>query len=133
MPANLVTLGGLKKISAAHNQLTAASLPDLSLLSQLREIKFNDNPTLVSLPSHLSAWGKGSLSHLAEFKGRRPLGLEIVDLGNCGFLEWYDLAPLAGQPGVVNLVLKGTKISEEALEDGFEDYKSKVRPVAALG
>lgn len=63
---------------------------------------------------------------MAEFRGKRAPGLEVVDLGNCGFEEWYDLAPLAGQSGIVNLVLKGTKVAEEAKVDGFEDYKSKV-------
>lgn len=53
--------------------------------------------------------------------------MEIVDLGNCGFEDWMGLKELAGQSGIVNLGLKGTKVAEEAKEDGFDEFKSKVR------
>lgn len=58
---------------------------------------------------------------------KRPLGLEIVDLGNCGFEDWFALKELAQQTGIVNLSLKGTKVAEEAKADGFEEFKGKVR------
>lgn len=127
LPASLNTLPALKKISAAHNKFTADQLPDLTTLIQLREVKMNDNPTLTALPSHLATWGKGTLGNFAEFKGRRPAGLEILDFGNCGFEDWLDLQPLVGQGNIVNLVLKGTKVAEEAKEaGGFDEYKRKV-------
>lgn len=107
LPASLTTLSSLKKISAAHNQLTSATLPDLTTLAQLREVKLNDNPGLSSLPAHTANWGKGTMTHI-EFKGKRPPGLEILDLGNCGFEGWMDLQPLVGQANIINLVLKGT-------------------------
>lgn len=129
LPASLTTLSSLKKISAAHNKLTSDSLPDLSVLSQLREVKLNDNRELTSLPAHFSTWGKGSLGHLAaEMKGgkRRATGLEILDLGNCGFEDWIELQSVVAQPGITNLVLKGTKVALEAQEEGFDVYKRKV-------
>lgn len=126
LPSTLATLPSLKKISAAHNQLSASSLPDLSSLSQLREVKLNDNRTLTSLPPHFATWGKANQAGSAQSK--RPPGLEIVDLGNCGFQDWFALKELASQSGIVNLGLKGTKVEEEAMADsgGFEAFKSKV-------
>lgn len=126
LPDTLTTLPALKKISAAHNLLTPSTLPNLSPNSLLKEIKFNDNPHLTSLPTHFSTWGKGSLNGI-EFKGKRKSGLEIIDLGNCGFKNWSDLRELAGQETVLNLGLKGNLIAEEAKEEGFEEFRRKVR------
>jgi Leucine-rich repeat (LRR) protein len=109
LPSSLTTLSSLKKISAAHNQLTSSNLPDLTTLFQLREVKLNDNPELSELPQHLANWGKGTLTNV-DFKGKRPPGLEILDLGNCGFKGWIDLQPLVGQGNIVNLVLKGRRL-----------------------
>ncbi|GAA5820066.1 hypothetical protein JCM3770_002124 [Rhodotorula araucariae] len=117
LPSTLATLPSLKKISAAHNRLTSSSLPDLSALSHLHELRLNDNPTLTSLPSHFGAWGKAD--------GAK--GLEILDLGNCGFESWFGLRELAKQGGVVNLGLKGNKVAEDAVrEAGFDEFKAKL-------
>lgn len=122
LPHTLATLPSLKKLSASHNALLSASLPDLSPLAHLREIRFSWNPSLVALPDHFAAWGKG-----ADDSGKPGRGLEIVDLGQCGFEDWVGLKALVGQTNVVNLGLKGTKVGDEALEDGFEAFRDKVR------
>lgn len=97
----------------------------MSSLAHLKEVKLNDNRTLKALPPHFRSWGRGN--QVGSDQSKRPPGLEIVDFGNCGFEDWYALKELAGQSGIVNLSLKGTKVAEEALEaDGFEAFKSKV-------
>lgn len=59
-------------------------------------------------------------------KGRQ--GLEILDLGNCGFESWMGLKELAKQSAIVNLGLKGNKVTADALEEeAFDELKSKVR------
>ncbi|BGP09446.1 hypothetical protein JCM10049v2_005316 [Rhodotorula toruloides] len=118
LPASLATLPSLKKISAAHNQLTPTGLPDLSPLSHLHELRLNDNRSLTSLPSHFGTWGKGDTG-----KG----GLEILDIGNCGFESWFGLKELAKQEGIVNLGLKGNKVAEDAVKaTGFDEFKAKL-------
>ncbi|GAA5909422.1 hypothetical protein JCM8208_005738 [Rhodotorula glutinis] len=117
LPSSLATLPSLKKISAAHNRLTSTSLPDLSALAHLHELRLNDNPTLTSLPPHFGSWGKADDAK----------GLEILDLGNCGFESWFGLRELAKQDAVVNLGLKGNKVAEDAVRDaGFDDFKAKL-------
>ncbi|BGP41460.1 hypothetical protein JCM10450v2_005506 [Rhodotorula kratochvilovae] len=116
-PSSLATLPSLKKISAAHNRLTSSSLPDLSTLAHLHELRLNDNPTLTSLPSHFGAWGKAD--------GAK--GLEILDIGNCGIESWFGLRELAKQGAVVNLGLKGNKVAEDAVsQTGFDEFKAKL-------
>ncbi|BGP25872.1 leucine rich repeat domain containing protein [Rhodotorula toruloides] len=118
LPASLATLPSMKKISAAHNRLTPTGLPDLCSLSHLHELRLNDNRSLTSLPSHFGAWGKGETG-----KG----GLEILDLGNCGFESWFGLKELAKQEGIVNLGLKGNKVAEDAVNaTGFDEFKAKL-------
>ncbi|EGU11279.1 hypothetical protein RTG_02747 [Rhodotorula toruloides ATCC 204091] len=118
LPASLATLPSLKKISAAHNQLTPSGLPDLSPLSHLHELRLNDNRSLTSLPQHFGTWGKGDTG-----KG----GLEILDIGNCGFESWFGLKELAKQEGIVNLGLKGNKVAEDAVKaTGFDEFKAKL-------
>ncbi|GAA5972454.1 hypothetical protein JCM11641_001854 [Rhodosporidiobolus odoratus] len=144
LPSSLSTLPSLKKISAAHNKLTSSTLPDLSSLSHLSELRLNDNPSLTSLPPHFGIWGKapllpsdsntasastsaraGLVEDRRRSKGRQ--GLEILDLGNCGFKSWFGLKELARQDGVVNLGLKGNKAAEEAIkESGVEEFKHKL-------
>ncbi|KAL8281127.1 hypothetical protein RQP46_006485 [Phenoliferia psychrophenolica] len=121
LPKTLATLPSLKKLSASHNALVSGSLPDLSPLEHLREIRFSNNPTLDALPDHFASWGKGQ-----DESGKPGRGLEIVDLGQCGFQDWVGLKALVGQTNVVNLGLKGTKVGEEALEDGFEAFRGKI-------
>ncbi|KPV74285.1 uncharacterized protein RHOBADRAFT_54128 [Rhodotorula graminis WP1] len=117
LPSTLATLPSLKKISAAHNRLTSSSLPDLSPLAHLHELRLNDNPTLTSLPPHFGTWGKAD--------GAK--GLEILDIGNCGFESWFGLRELAKQDAVVNLGLKGNKVAEDAVRDaGFDNFKAKL-------
>lgn len=136
LPKSLATLPSLKKISAAHNRLSQPGLPDLSSLSHLHELRLNDNRPLSSLPPHFGSWGKAdppapssSVSGRdASAKPRRG-GLEILDLGNCGFESWFGLRELAKQDGIVNLGLKGNKVAEEAIAtSGFENFREKVRP-----
>ncbi|GAA5873198.1 hypothetical protein JCM8547_006812 [Rhodosporidiobolus lusitaniae] len=144
LPSSLSTLPSLKKISAAHNQLTPSGLPDLSSLSHLHEIRLNDNPALTSLPPHFGSWGKAPLpasslpdpsfaEDARKGKGaekqrqKTRQGIEILDLGNCGFQSWFGLKELARQGEVVNLGLKGNKVVEEAKEEsGFEELKAKL-------
>lgn len=139
LPRSLATLPALKKISAAHNQLTSPGLPDLSALSHLHELRLNDNRSLSSLPLHFGSWGKAPPPSSAgpvpdsgyqqqKNKPRSRRGLEILDLGNCGFESWFGLRELAKQDGIVNLGLKGNKVAEEAVAaNGFESFREKVR------
>ena len=55
-------------------------------------------------------------------------GLEIVELGNCGFEDWSVLKGLAGQAGITSLGLKGNGVIEDVGDgvDAFEGFKSKV-------
>ncbi|BGP33431.1 hypothetical protein JCM10296v2_005232 [Rhodotorula toruloides] len=118
LPASLTTLPSLKKISAAHNQLTPTGLPDLCPLAHFHELRLNDNRSLTSLPPHFGTWGKGETG-----KG----GLEILDIGNCGFESWFGLKELAKQEGIVNLGLKGNKVAEDAVKaTGFDEFKAKL-------
>ncbi|KAK4049162.1 hypothetical protein OIV83_004319 [Microbotryomycetes sp. JL201] len=128
LPTELATLPSLKKISASHNRLSAGSLPDLSALKHLKEIKFNDNPTLDSLPDHFTAWGKfGQVGATNSGDKTKHSGLEIVDFGSCGFKEWVSLRQLAAHSGVYNLVLKGNQVTTDALADtSFDELKEKV-------
>ena len=134
LPNDLATLPSLKKISASHNKLSADSLPDLSALEHLREIKFNDNPTLEKLPSHFVGWGKGQEGQDDQGDNkstRKRAGLEIVDIGNCGFKDWMSLKELAAHSGVYNLVLKGNEVITDALSEAdYDELKSKVRLVS---
>ncbi|KAM0786485.1 hypothetical protein ACM66B_001943 [Microbotryomycetes sp. NB124-2] len=129
LPTELATLPSLKKISASHNRLQPDSLPDLSSLQHLKEIKFNDNPTLDSLPAHFVAWGKHASNDDANRGSDKTKhsGLEIVDLGNCGFKDWVSLRQLAAHTGIYNLVLKGNNVITEALADtSFDELKKKM-------
>ncbi|KAK4046336.1 hypothetical protein OIO90_006594 [Microbotryomycetes sp. JL221] len=126
LPQDLATLPQLKKISASHNRLVSTSLPDLSGLSHLREIKFNDNPTLDDLPSHFSSWGKHESPSDSADTSKHD-GLEIVDLGSCGFEDWSSLRQLAAHSAIYNLVLKGNKVITEALDQAeFDELKDKM-------
>ncbi|SCZ87695.1 BZ3500_MvSof-1268-A1-R1_Chr2-2g05161 [Microbotryum saponariae] len=137
--ADLSSLGQLKKLSASHNLLTSTSLPDLSNLTHLREVRLSNNPKLAQLPLHFIAWGHAPLrekrdeeadAQTAEAEPRRVAGkqgLEVVDLGSCGFEDWFGLKELAKHP-IVNLVLKGNKVVDELVEEeGFEAYRTRVR------
>ncbi|GAA5865004.1 hypothetical protein JCM3774_003935 [Rhodotorula dairenensis] len=135
LPRSLATLPALKKISAAHNQLSPPGLPDLSALSHLHELRLNDNRPLSSLPAHFGSWGRAppppssTPVHDAGYqtKPRRAAGLEILDLGNCGFESWFGLRELAKQDGIVNLGLKGNKVAEQAIEaNGFDSFREKL-------
>ncbi|KAK4704764.1 hypothetical protein P7C70_g1434, partial [Phenoliferia sp. Uapishka_3] len=122
LPLSLTTLPSLKKISASHNLLVSSkSFPDLSSLSHLREIRLSSNPTLNELPDHFANWGKGK-----DETGKEGRGLEILDLGGTGFEDWTGLKALVGQKNLVNLGVKGTKVSEEAMEEGFEAFRDKI-------
>lgn len=146
LPSTLTSLPSLKKISASHNLLTSSGLPNLSSLSHLHELRFSNNPTLTSLPSHFGQWGKQSLppseTDNEERGGRRggkqkaKQGIEILDLTACGFENWFGLKAIAQQDGIVNLGLKGNKVAEDAMTSGggFEEFKSKVsgRPLRTL-
>lgn len=138
LPSTLTSLPSLKKISASHNLLTSSGLPNLSSLSHLHELRFSNNPTLTSLPSHFGQWGKQPLppseTDNEERGGRRggkqkaKQGIEILDLTACGFENWFGLKAIAQQDGIVNLGLKGNKVAEDAMTSGggFEEFKSKV-------
>ncbi|GAA6021638.1 hypothetical protein JCM10207_008093 [Rhodosporidiobolus poonsookiae] len=143
LPSSLSTLPSLKKISAAHNQLTPSGLPDLSALSHLHELRLNDNPGLTLLPAHFGSWGKAPLplassssSAVGEKEKERGdgdkrakarQGLEILDLGNCGVASWFGLKELASQTGIVNLGLKGNPVAEEAVrESGIDALQAKL-------
>ncbi|BGP17735.1 hypothetical protein JCM10213_005316 [Rhodosporidiobolus nylandii] len=128
LPSSLSNLRSLKKISAAHNQLIPSGLPDLSFLAHLQEVRLGDNRSLTSLPPHFGSWGKAALPAEEEEKRQKGRqGIEILDLGNCGFDSWFGLRELAKQSSIVNLGLKGNKVTEEAVEaSGFDELKSKL-------
>ncbi|SCV70409.1 BQ2448_1803 [Microbotryum intermedium] len=136
--ADLSSLAQLKKLSTSHNLLTSTSLPDLSSLTHLREVRLSHNPKLTSLPLHFIAWGHSPVREKKEGaadneqadstpRGVAPKqGLEVVDLGSCGFEDWFGLKELAKHP-IVNLVLKGNKVVDELVEEeGFEVYRTKL-------
>ncbi|WVF67980.1 hypothetical protein IAT40_002742 [Kwoniella sp. CBS 6097] len=94
LPVTLATLPHLSKLTFSHcPRLTSASLPDLSNLPLLRDVKMNNLPQLTSLPPHIVLWGKGDLSLIKKVKdgevdsnasgSKRGDGLEVLDLGNC--------------------------------------------------
>ena len=85
----------------------------------MHELRLNDNRTLSKLPPHFGLWGRAN-----EALGKRS-GLEIVDLGNCAFDDWFALKELADQSNIANLNIKGNPVVQEASSD-FEDYKQKV-------
>lgn len=58
---------------------------DFTMCSHLREIRLNSNSDLETLPSHLVNWGKGL--------DLKSIGLEILDLGDCGLLDWKSVEP----------------------------------------
>ncbi|WWD20605.1 hypothetical protein CI109_105081 [Kwoniella shandongensis] len=89
LPATLSNLHHLSKLTFSHcPRLTSSSLPDLSALPLLRDVKMNNLPQLTALPSHLPTWGTGNLSLVGkggdeDEKKRLGDGLEVLDLGNC--------------------------------------------------
>ncbi|ORY29688.1 hypothetical protein BCR39DRAFT_531650 [Naematelia encephala] len=98
VPRALSKLYQLSKLTFSHcPRLTCQSLPDLSSLPLLRDVKMNNLPQLTSLPSHIVSWGTGDMS-LANNKSGNSTevgsssslssrkvgdGLEVLDLGNC--------------------------------------------------
>ncbi|KAM0754323.1 L domain-like protein [Meredithblackwellia eburnea MCA 4105] len=124
LPASLTTLPSLKKISASHNNLSSTSLPSLASLSRLHELRISNNPAITALPAHFGSWGKARDPQ----SGKDGKGIEILDIGACGFEEWQGLMHLAGQDCIVNLGLKGNAVSDKAIEDeGFEVFRTKMR------
>ncbi|KAK8850422.1 hypothetical protein IAR55_004340 [Kwoniella newhampshirensis] len=89
LPTTLSDLHHLSKLTFSHcPRLTSYSLPDLSSLPLLRDVKMNNLPQLTSLPPHVTTWGTGNLSQVGkggEDGGSNRLGdgLEVLDLGNC--------------------------------------------------
>ncbi|WVQ70746.1 hypothetical protein IAR50_000268 [Cryptococcus sp. DSM 104548] len=98
LPASLSSLPHLNKITFSHcPRLTAASLPNLSSLPLLRDVKMNNLPSLTSLPAHISSWGKGDMSLVGKGGDEKQFGdgLLVLDLGNCS-LDYQSVAPLFG-------------------------------------
>ncbi|BGP71679.1 hypothetical protein NBRC10513v2_005062 [Rhodotorula toruloides] len=99
LPASLATLPSLKKISAAHNQLTPSGLPDLS-------------PSLTCTNSALTTTDPSHPSRSISGPGEK---------------SWFGLKELAKQEGIVNLGLKGNKVAEDAVKaTGFDEFKAKL-------
>ncbi|OCF39822.1 hypothetical protein I317_06374 [Kwoniella heveanensis CBS 569] len=112
LPSTLASLPHLSKFTFSHcPRLTASSLPDLSALPLLRDVKMNNLPQLTSLPPHIVSWGKGDLSQIKRAKegdedanadaigggsfSKRGDGLEVLDLGNCS-LTFASVSTLFG-------------------------------------
>ncbi|WVQ63181.1 uncharacterized protein L199_001332 [Kwoniella botswanensis] len=86
LPTTLSSLYHLSKLTFSHcPKLTSDSLPDLSQLPLLRDVKMNNLPLLTQLPSHIVNWGKGNLDKVGKGKNEDEFGdgLEVLDLGNC--------------------------------------------------
>ena len=115
LPDSISSLSSLTKLSCAHNSLTAEGLPDLSNLSELREVRMNGNAQLSSLPSHFSTWGASKL--------------EILDLSKCNFSSWDSLEALEGQEELSNVNLRGNPLCPDAAEatEQYAEYKDLVR------
>lgn len=125
LPAALSKLRQLKKVSAAHCNLDDAGLPDLTPLAMLHELRLNDNRSLSRLPRHFGTWGKGES---AGSRRQSSNGLEIVDLGNCAFGDWYALKEIAEQSNIVNLNIRGNPVvADFDAAENFDAYKEKVR------
>ncbi|EIW69768.1 hypothetical protein TREMEDRAFT_61533 [Tremella mesenterica DSM 1558] len=82
LPSSLSSLSHLSKLTFSHCPLlTPSSIPDLSSLPLLRDVKMHSLPLLTSLPLHLSTWGTGDFTQIGKVgKGG---GLEVLDIGNC--------------------------------------------------
>ncbi|KZP33505.1 RNI-like protein [Athelia psychrophila] len=107
------SLNQLSKLTFSHcPRLTADSLPDLSALPLLRDVRMNNLAQLTSLPRHLASWGTGDMTLSSATKRKasgsrdrdasgsareRDLGdgLEGLDLGNCA-LSWDAVAGIFG-------------------------------------
>jgi hypothetical protein len=93
LPASLGTSNYLSKLTFSHcPSIKAESLPDLSSLPLLRDVKMNNLPYLSSLPPHLATWGTGDLSLVKPSEDsssiiKRGDGLEVLDLGNCSLKD----------------------------------------------
>ncbi|WFD41621.1 hypothetical protein MPSI1_000252 [Malassezia psittaci] len=113
------SLPNLKKLSISHNHLEDGSrLPDFSVCSHLREVRLSGNPSLKTLPDHLSRWGCG-------VEGGAP-GLALLDVSDCGLDTWDSVAPLlksnpTKRKGIVNLCLRNNGVTAEL------DYEEKIR------
>ncbi|WWC98695.1 hypothetical protein V866_005588 [Kwoniella sp. B9012] len=86
LPTTLSSLYHLSKLTFSHcPKLTSDSLPDLSQLPLLRDVKMNNLPLLTQLPPHIVNWGKGNLDKVGKGKNEDKFGdgLEVLDLGNC--------------------------------------------------
>jgi len=56
------------------------------MCSSLREVRLNSNSQIEFLPKSILTWGKGLDS--------KAIGLEILDLGDCGLRDWKSLEGL---------------------------------------
>ncbi|WRT70583.1 uncharacterized protein IL334_007581 [Kwoniella shivajii] len=111
LPKSLNQLYHLSKLTFSHcPKITcgsgsksgsgSGSIPDLSILPLLRDVKMNNLPLLTDLPDHLPSWGKGDLSLVKQTNNHDDIsgsrskdndnsnknkgdGLEVLDLGNC--------------------------------------------------
>ncbi|WVO17296.1 hypothetical protein L204_104988 [Cryptococcus depauperatus] len=98
LPSSLSDLLHLAKLTFSHcPQLTACSLPDLSPLPLLRDIKMNNLPKLTSLPVHMSSWGKGNMALVGKSKDSSQYGhgLQTLDIGNCS-LDYQSVSSIFG-------------------------------------
>jgi hypothetical protein len=85
LPKSLQDLSQLSKLTFSHcPRLTAATLPDLSTLPLLRDVKMNNLALLDKLPQHMAKWGTGPLAATdRDTTIRHGDGLQVLDLGNC--------------------------------------------------
>ncbi|WWC65149.1 uncharacterized protein I303_107763 [Kwoniella dejecticola CBS 10117] len=87
LPQTLAELYHLSKLTFSHcPKVTSNSLPDLTNLPLLRDVKMNNLPQLTNLPKHITTWGKGNLNLVgkgSEDNVKFGDGLEVLDLGNC--------------------------------------------------
>lgn len=84
----LNTLIHLSKITFSHcPRITPASIPSMSDLPVLRDVKMNNLPLLTTLPRSLQYWGTGPMSSLNPTDERKGQGLEVLDVGSCSLGE----------------------------------------------
>lgn len=126
---SLTSLVHLSKLTFSHcPRITPASLPDLSSLPVLKDLKMNNLPLLTALPPHLLQWGTGSMSRLEPTDTRSGLGLEALDAGNCSLhAAVIDLFKTARLPHIRSITLH-----HNPLELTVPDYPAKLQALGTM-
>ena len=124
LPSVLTKLKYLTSINAAENEIAypspddVESMPDLTGLSNLRDLRMCDNPYLKALPAHFATWASTADGP----------SLRTVNFANCGFESWDSLQPLGGQQHLDVLKLQGNSFVPlaKSTSDLFVEYRVQV-------